>query len=167
MPAPSGQKKHIALYPGTFDGLTYGHLDLIRRGSHLFDRLHVAVAHNEAKHPIFSVEDRLAVLREVTVDLPNVDIDSFHGLTMDYAEKLGANYVIRGIRVVSDFEYELQMALMNRAINPRVQTLFMVPAVEHLFVSSSFVKELLMLGGDVSQFVPPATERLLRKKLMK
>jgi pantetheine-phosphate adenylyltransferase len=161
----SDRKPHIALYPGTFDGLTNGHLDIIRRGSGLFDHLHVAVAHNQEKSPIFSVQERLEILREETGDLPNVTITAFYGLTMDYAVKLGASYVIRGIRVVSDFEYELQMALMNRALNPRVETLFMVPAAEQLYVSSSLIKEVLLLGGDVAQFVPPSTERLLRKKL--
>lgn len=156
---------HIALYPGTFDGLTLGHLDIIRRGASLFDMLHVAVAHNEAKNPIFTIEERLDILREETADLPNVRISSFYGLTMTYAETLGASYVIRGIRAVSDFEYELQMALMNRALNSRVETLFMVPAADQLFVSSSLIKEVLLLGGEVSKFVPPSTERLLRQKL--
>ncbi|MCL5270637.1 MAG: pantetheine-phosphate adenylyltransferase [bacterium] len=160
-----GRKAHIALYPGTFDGLTYGHLDIIQRGSNLFDCLHVAVAHNEEKKPIFTVDERLEILRTETAHLPNVVVSTFLGLTMDYAEKLGANYVIRGIRAVSDFEYELQMALMNRALNPRVETLFMVPAAQQLFVSSSLIKEVLLLGGDVNQFVPPSTERMLRQKL--
>lgn len=161
---PAPKKEHIALYPGTFDGLTYGHLDIIQRGANLFDCLHVAVAHNEGKNPIFTVEERLEVLRAETEHLPNVVISSFFGLTMEYAEKLGANYVIRGIRAVSDFEYELQMALMNRALNNRVETLFMVPAAQQLFVSSSLIKEVLLLGGDVRQFVPPSTERMLRAK---
>ncbi len=160
----SADKEHRALYPGTFDGLTYGHLDIIRRGSKLFDRLTVAVAHNEDKNPIFTVEERIEILRTETRELPNVEIASFYGLTMDYAEKIGASYVIRGIRVVSDFEYELQMALMNRALNPRVETLFMVPAAEQLYVSSSLIKEVLLLGGDVSNFVPPSTEKLLRRR---
>jgi pantetheine-phosphate adenylyltransferase len=158
-------KKHIALYPGTFDGLTYGHLDIIQRGSSLFDRLIVGIAHNEEKNPLIAMEDRLTILREETVDLDNVEITSFYGLTMDYAERMGASYVIRGIRVISDFEYELQMALMNRVLNPRVETLFMVPAAEYLHVSSSLIKEVLLLGGDVSKFVPPSTERFLRARL--
>ena len=105
------------------------------------------------------------MLKEETGDLTNVEISSFHGLTMEYAERVGANHVIRGIRVVSDFEYEFQMALMNRALNPRVETLFMVPAAEHLFVSSSMIKEVLLLGGPVDKFVPPCTERFLRQRL--
>lgn len=158
-------KAHIALYPGTFDGLTYGHLDIIRRGARLCDQLYVAVAHNEEKSPLFTVEERLAILREETRDLGNVTVTSFFGLTMNFAEQIGANYVIRGIRVISDFEYELQMALMNRALNSRVDTLFMVPSSEYLHVSSSLIKEVLLLGGEIKQFVPPATERHLRDKL--
>ena len=165
MSIPPKDRQHIALYPGTFDGLTYGHMDIIERGAGLFDRLHVAVAHNEDKRPLFTVDERLDILREETGHLPNVVVESFHGLTMDHAVGIGASYVIRGIRVVSDFEYELQMALMNRALNNRVETLFMVPAAEHLFVSSSLIKEVLVLGGDVGRFVPPATEQLLRRKL--
>lgn len=159
------KKPHIALYPGTFDGLTYGHLDIIQRGSNLFDKLFVAVAHNEDKNPLFTVEERLAILNEETAQLDNVQITTFYGLTMDYAEDLGANYVIRGVRMLSDFEYELQMALMNRALNPRVETLFMVPSAKFLHVSSSLIKEVLLLGGDVKKFVPPSTERYLRSKL--
>jgi pantetheine-phosphate adenylyltransferase len=158
------KKNHIALYPGTFDGLTFGHLDIISRGAHLFDKLYVAVAHNEEKNPIFSIEQRLEILRAETGHLDNVAVTTFHGLTMTFAEQIGANYVIRGIRVVSDFEYELQMALMNRALNPRIETLFMFPAAEHLFVSSSLIKEVLLLGGDVRKFVPPTTERHLRAR---
>jgi pantetheine-phosphate adenylyltransferase len=152
------QKSHIALYPGTFDGLTWGHLDIIRRGAHLFDKLYVAVAQNNEKSPLLSAEERVAVLREETADLENVEVTAFIGLTMEYAEQLG-------IRVVSDFEAELQMALMNRALNPRVETLFMFPSAEYLYVSSSLIKEVLLLGGEVGKFVPPASERLLREKL--
>ena len=159
------QKSHIALYPGTFDGLTWGHLDIIRRGAHLFDKLYVAVAQNNEKSPLLSAEERVAVLREETADLENVEVTAFIGLTMEYAEQLGASHVIRGIRVVSDFEAELQMALMNRALNPRVETLFMFPSAEYLYVSSSLIKEVLLLGGEVGKFVPPASERLLREKL--
>ena len=161
----TNDKKHIALYPGTFDGLTYGHLDIIQRGSRLFDRLIVAIAHNEEKDPLIAMEDRLTVLREETANLNNVEITSFYGLTMDFAERMGAQYVIRGIRVVSDFEYELQMALMNRTLNPRVETLFMVPSAAFLHVSSSLIKEVVLLGGDVAKFVPPSTERFLRARL--
>lgn len=158
-------KNHIALYPGTFDGLTYGHLDIINRGAHLFDKLVVAVAHNDEKKPLFSIDERLDIIRSETGHIENLQVTTFTGLTMTFAEHIGANYVIRGLRVVSDFEYELQMALMNRALNPRVETLFMFPAPEHLFVSSSLIKEVLMMGGDVTKFVPPSTEHHLRKRL--
>jgi pantetheine-phosphate adenylyltransferase len=123
------------------------------------------VAVNTNKKPLFTLEERLEILREETADIPNIEISSFDGLTMDYADKIHADCVIRGIRVVSDFEYEFQMALMNRALNSRVESLFMPPAAEHLFISSSLIKEVLMLGGDVSRFVPPSTERHLRRKL--
>ena len=158
------EKKHIALYPGSFDGLTFGHLDIIERGARLFDLLLVAVARNEAKRPIFTVEERLEILRAETAHLENVRIHSFDGLTMDYAERMEASYVIRGIRVISDFEFELQMALMNRTLNPRVETLFMVPAAEHLYVSTTMIKEVLLLGGDVRRFVPETTETYLRTR---
>jgi pantetheine-phosphate adenylyltransferase len=155
----------IALYPGTFDSLTYGHLDIIQRASRLFKEIYVAVAHNEDKTPIFSVEERVTILREETAPMPNVRITSFYGLTVDYAEKIGAGCIIRGVRMISDFEYELQMALMNRFLHPRVETLFMIPAAQYLHVSSSLIKEVMILGGDVKKFVPPSTERCLRAKL--
>ena len=161
----NAQNEHIALYPGTFDGVTYGHLDIIRRGAKAFDRLVVAVAVNTSKQPLFSIEERVEILREETAGIPNMEITSFDGLTMKFAEQIQADCVIRGIRVVSDFEYEFQMALMNRALNARIETLFMPPAAEHLFISSSLIKDVLTLGGDVSQFVPPSTERHLRRKL--
>ncbi len=153
-----------ALYPGSFDGLSFGHLDIIRRGAALFDELIVAVARNEGKDPLLSVAERLAILKEETADLENVRVESFDGLTVDYAERIGARYVIRGIRVISDFEYELQMTLMNRMLNPRIETILLFPAAEHLYVSSSLIKEAVLLGGDVSRFVPPATQRVLNAK---
>lgn len=158
------EKTHIALYPGSFDVLTYGHLDIIERASSLFDRLHVAVAINKGKTPLFTIEERLEMLCAETGHLGNVKASAFDGLTVDYAVKLGANYVIRGLRVVSDFEDELQMALMNRSLDSRVETLFMVPAAEHLFVSSSLIKEIVQLGGDIDRFVPPTTKRMLLHK---
>jgi pantetheine-phosphate adenylyltransferase len=161
----SSTDQHLALYPGTFDGLTNGHLDIIRRASSLFDRLCVAIAHNEEKRPLFALEERMTMLREETAGLENVRIERFEGLTVEYATKIGARCIIRGIRVVSDFEYELQMAQMNRALNETVETIFMFPRVENLYVSSSLIKEVLALGGDVGRFVPPSTERMLRGKL--
>ncbi len=154
----------IALYPGTFDALTFGHLDIIKRGAKIFDRLIVAVACNEGKQPIFTAEERLEALRAETRGMENVEIAQFSGLTVEYARKIGARVIIRGLRVASDFEYELQMALMNRDMDSRVETLFLAPSAQTLFVSSSLVKEILLQGGDIGKFVPPATERMLRTK---
>jgi len=153
-----------ALYPGTFDALTYGHLDIITRGSQIFDKLVVAVATNEDKRPMFTVEERIEALRAEAGHLVNVEIGYFSGLTVDYAVKIGAKVIIRGLRVASDFEYELQMALMNRVMDSSIETLFLAPSAQTLFVSSSLVKEILLQGGDINRFVPPATERMLRKR---
>lgn len=153
-----------ALYPGTFDALTYGHLDIINRASRAFERVVVAIAHNEDKRPMFSVEERLESLRSEAGHLVNVDISYFTGLTVEYAIKIGARVILRGLRATSDFEYELQMAMMNRTMESRVETLFLVPSPQTFFVSSSLVKEILLQGGDISRFVPPATERMLRQK---
>lgn len=158
-------RPHLALYPGTFDGLTNGHLDIISRAASLFDEVCVAVAHNEEKRPLFTVEERMWMLREELRLLDNVTVTSFRGLTVDYALKIGARCIIRGVRVVSDFEYELQMAQMNRALNQHVETIFMFPRVENLYISTSLIKEILVLGGDISRFVPKSSEMLLRKRL--
>ena len=156
--------RHLALYPGTFDGLTNGHLDIIRRAANLFDRLCVAIAHNEEKEPLFTVEERLWMLEQETRAMENVSLATFRGLTVDYAVQIGAQCIIRGIRVVTDFEYELQMAQMNRALNQEVETIFMFPRVENLYISSSLIKEVLSLGGDIRRFVPTSTDRMLRHK---
>lgn len=153
-----------AVYPGTFDALTYGHLDIINRGARTFDRLVVAVAMNESKKPMFTVEERIEALKSEAGHLVNVEIDTFSGITVDYAIRLGARVIIRGLRAASDFEYELQMAMMNRTMDSRVETLFLAPSPQTFFVSSSLVKEILLQGGDISRFVPPATDRMLRKK---
>lgn len=155
---------NVAVYPGTFDALTYGHLDIINRGARAFDKLVVAVANNESKTPMFSVEERMEALRIEAGHLVNVEIDTFRGLTVEYAIKLGARVIIRGLRATSDFEYELQMAMMNRTMESRVETVFLAPSPQTFFVSSSLVKEILLQGGDISRFVPPATDRMLRKK---
>ena len=152
-----------ALYPGSFDALTYGHLDIIARGSRVFDKLIVAIAHNAEKNPVFSVEERLDALKSEMGHLVNVEITSFSGLTVDYAILIGAQIIIRGLRATSDFEYELQMAMMNRSMESRVETLFIAPSPDTFFVSSSLVKEILIRGGDIRKFVPPATDRMLRK----
>jgi len=154
-----------AVYPGTFDVLTNGHLDLIRRGSLLFSRLVVAVAENERKTPLFSMEERLENLRQVCADYPNVDIDAFEGLTVQYLRRVGATVIIRGLRFVSDFEFELQMALMNRSMAPEIETIFLAPAAEYSFLSSSLVRELATRGSDVSPYVPPAMAEALKRRL--
>ncbi len=153
-----------ALYPGTFDALTYGHLDIINRASRTFDQLTVAIAHNEDKAPMFTVEERLEALRAEAGHLVNVELVYFTGLTVDFAVKIGARVILRGLRAASDFEYELQMAMMNRTMEPRIETLFLAPSPQTFFVSSSLVKEILLRGGDISRFVPPATERMLRAR---
>lgn len=150
-----------AVYPGSFDPITNGHLDLIRRGTRLFDRIVIAVLENEGKSPLFNVAERIELLHASTADLPQVEIQSFSGLLVEFVEHVGANVVVRGLRAVSDFEYEFQMALMNRELSPQVETIFMMPAVEYAFVSSRLVKEVFRLGGDVSRLVPtPVLEKL-------
>lgn len=144
-----------AVYPGSFDPITNGHLDIIRRGTKMFDRVVVAILSNEGKQPLFSVDERIAILKQATSDLPTVEIQSFSGLLVKFMEEVGADVVVRGIRAVSDFEYEFQMALMNRTLAPRFETIFMMPAVEYTYVSSRLVKEVHRLGGDISLLVPP------------
>lgn len=154
----------MALYPGTFDALTYGHLDLINRAARTFDKLVVAVAKNITKTPMFTVEEREEAIRAEAGHLVNVEICAFSGLMVEYATSIGAKVVIRGLRAASDFEYELQMAMMNRQLEPRTETLFLAPSPQTFFVSSSLVKDVLLQGGDISKFVPPSTERMLREK---
>lgn len=153
------------LYPGSFDGLTLGHLDLIRRSRRLFDRLVVGVANNSRKVPLFSIDERVELLRECTADLPNVDVIRLEGLTVAKAKELGAQFILRGLRAVSDFEFELQLAIMNHQLQPSVETIFLAPAPEYIFLSSSMVKEVWVLGGDVSKFVPAPIERAFAAKL--
>ncbi len=154
-----------AVYPGSFDVLTYGHLDLIRRAAALFDHLIVAVAQNDRKKPLFSLEERLEHLRAVTADLPNVSIDSFEGLTVDYLARSGATVIVRGLRFVSDFEFELQMAMMNRSMAPAIETIFLAPSSDYSFLSSSLVREVASRGKDVSAYVPPEVHLALQRKL--
>lgn len=154
----------VAVYPGSFDPITYGHLDLIARGARLFDSLVVAILRNEHKKPLFSVSERIAMLKEVLGDeYPNVAIDSFDGLLVDFAEKCGATVILRGIRAISDYEYELQMALMNRRLHPAVETVFLMAGEAYSFVSSRLVKEIFSLGGNISGLVPPSVEMRLRE----
>jgi pantetheine-phosphate adenylyltransferase len=157
--------KGIAIYPGSFDPPTNGHLDLIQRGSKMFEELVVAVLRNSEKSPMFSLPERLEMLREITVDLSNVRIDTFDGLMVEYAKSIDAMCVLRGIRAISDYEYELQMALMNRKLEPTLETVFMMPAVKYSYVSSRLVREVAQAGGPVSELVPDAVEQKLRAKL--
>jgi len=152
------------IYPGSFDPLTNGHLDIVHRAARLFDKVIVAVAKNESKNPLFSMSDRLGLVRQSVTELPNVEVDSFEGLLVEYVEANGGQAVIRGLRAVSDFEFEFQLALMNRKLNERVETIFMMPKDTYTFLSSRIVKEIARLGGDVQSFVPPAVVKALRKK---
>jgi pantetheine-phosphate adenylyltransferase len=154
----------IAVYPGSFDPVTNGHLDLIERGSKIFSRLFVAVLRNQDKDPMFEIEERLEMLRQTTSAWTNVEVDSFHGLLADYARRKEARVILRGIRAVSDYEYELQMALMNRKLAPQVETVFMLPAEAYSFLSSRLVREVARLGGSLRGLVPPPVEERLKNK---
>jgi pantetheine-phosphate adenylyltransferase len=156
----------LAIYPGSFDPVTNGHLDLIERAAKIFKHLVVAVLRNAEKAPLFSLPERLEMLREVSGSFPNVEVDSFDGLLTDYARRRQAQVLLRGIRAVSDYEYELQMAMINRRLEPELETVFMVPAVSYSFVSSRLVREIARLGGPVAGLVPPSVERRLRAKYM-
>jgi pantetheine-phosphate adenylyltransferase len=156
-----------AIYPGSFDPITNGHLDLVQRGSRLFGRLIVSILRNETKEPLFSVEERMEMLREVVHVYPNVEVDSFDGLLVDYAADHQATVLLRGIRAISDYEYELQMALMNRRLKPGIETLFMMSNEAYSFISSRLVKEVFSLGGSISGLVPPSVEERLHRRLSK
>ncbi len=153
-----------AVYPGTFDPLTRGHEDLVRRAANLFDQVVVGVAHSQAKKPFFTVEERVEIAREVLGHYPNVQVKSFGGLLKDFVRQENARVIVRGLRAVSDFEYEFQMAGMNRYLLPEVETLFMTPSDQYQFISGTIVREIAILGGDVSKFVFPSVERWLVKK---
>ncbi len=155
----------VAIYPGSFDPITSGHLDLIERGSRLFGRLIVAILQNEAKSALFTVSERMEMLNEAIAPYPNVEVDHFAGLLADYAVKKGARGILRGIRAISDYEYELQMALMNHRLQPRIETIFLPAGEQYSFVSSRLVKEVFTLGGDISGLVPAGVERRMRAKL--
>jgi len=157
-------KQVIAIYPGSFDPLTNGHLDLIERGSEIFDDLVVAILRNAEKSPLFSLGERRAMLEAMTERFRNVRVDTFDGLTVDYAVKVGAKAILRGIRALSDYEYELQMALMNRRLQPGLETVFMLPAEEYSYVSSRLVKEVFQLGAQIKDLVPPLVEQRMREK---
>ena len=155
----------VAVYPGSFDPITNGHLDLIERGSKIFDELIVAVLRNPEKDPLFTVEERMEMLREAAHHCPNVSVDSFHGLLVDYAVRKQVRVILRGIRAISDFENEMTMALMNRKLDQNLETVFMMPAVSYSFLSSRLVREIVRFGGDVRGLVPPLVEARLRAKV--
>jgi len=154
-----------ALYPGTFDPPTNGHLDLIQRGARIFDRLTVAILVNPVKNPLFTVEERVEMIEEVAVPLGNVSVATFDGLMVEFARQQGASAVLRGIRAISDYEHEFQMALMNRRLAPEIETVFLQPAGRYSFVSSRMVKEVFSFGGDVTGLVPPNVLRRLRARI--
>lgn len=154
------------IYPGSFDPLTNGHLDVLQRATKLFDRVIIAVAQSESKNPLFSLSERLELVAGCVKHLPNVEADSFDGLLVNYVEKRSAQAIIRGLRAVSDFEFEFQLALMNRKLDERVETIFMMPKDTYTFLSSRIVKEIARLGGDVSSFVPPLVRKALMEKML-
>lgn len=163
-PTPTATTPRVAVFPGSFDPLTNGHVDIIERGSRIFDRIIVSVLVNAAKTPLFSVEERVAIIREVFRDQPKVEVDTFGGLLVSYAGRKGATAIVRGLRAVSDFEYEFQMALMNRRLDHTLETVFLMPAEQYTYTSSRLIKEVFMLGGEVSGLVPSVVEDRLRKK---
>jgi pantetheine-phosphate adenylyltransferase len=158
-------KPVIAICPGSFDPVTNGHLDLIERAAKIFDKLIVSVLRNQEKEPLFDLEERLEMLREVLRAYPNVEVDSFAGLLMEYARQKQARVILRGIRAVSDYEYELQMALMNRKLEPQVETVFMLPGEAYSYLSSRLVREVARLGGSLKGLVPAIVEERLRVKI--
>lgn len=153
-----------AVYAGSFDPVTYGHLDIIERSSRMVDELVVAVLNNNAKNPLFSVDERVSMLKEMTGSLPNVEVDFFDGLLVDYAREIGATILVRGLRAVTDFEYELQIAQTNHVVNPFLDTIFLVTNLEYSYLSSTIVKEFASYGGDISHFVPPQLAERIYKK---
>ncbi len=158
-------KKVTAIYPGSFDPPTNGHLDLIHRGSRIFDQLIVAILRNPDKTPLFSVGDRKRMLEDLTANIKNVSVETFDGLTVEFAAKVNAGAMLRGIRALSDYEYELQIAMMNRKLSPELETVFMMPAEQYSYLSSRLVREAAKLGGDVSTLVPELVEQRLKEKL--
>src|SRR5947207_12060598 len=155
----------LAVYPGSFDPLTNGHVDIISRGARLFDRIVVAMLVNAEKKPLFSMEERVEIARAVFLNQPNVEVDTFDGLLVDYVERRKAQVIVRGLRAVSDFEFEFQMALMNQRLNPNIETVFMMPAEQYTYISSRLIKEVFTLGGRVHGLVPQMVEQRLRQNV--
>ena len=158
---------NAAMYPGSFDPVTYGHLDIIRRAAAMCDHLFVAVLNNPAKNPLFTVEERKEMIREALKDVPNLTVCSFSGLTIDFAKELGAHVIVRGLRAVTDFEYELQMAQTNRKMAPDIDTVFLTTGLEYAYLSSSITKEVARFGGDISAFVPDFVAEKIMNKIRK
>ncbi|MBI4335476.1 MAG: pantetheine-phosphate adenylyltransferase [Candidatus Omnitrophica bacterium] len=156
-----------AVYPGSFDPITYGHIDIIKRAAVIFDEVIVAVAHNTEKRPLFSVAERVAMLKKATAGIKNVKVDDFDALAVDYVKKHGIRVIIRGLRMISDFEYEFQMALTNRKLNKHIETIFMMPSESYSYVSSKLIKEAAALGANLREFVPSFVEKGLLKKIKK
>ena len=155
----------LAVYPGSFDPLTNGHVDIISRGARMFDRIVVAILVNAEKAPMFTMAERVEIARAVFANLPNVEVDTFEGLLVDYVERRNAQVIVRGLRAVSDFEFEFQMALMNRRLNGNIETVFMMPAEQYSYISSRLIKEVFALGGRVHGLVPDMVEERLRAKV--
>ena len=155
----------IAVYPGSFDPVTYGHLDIIQRSGKLFDKVIVRVLHNYAKSPLFSVEERVNILEKVTQGMPNIEIRPFSGLSVEFVHECGANVIVRGLRAITDFEYELQMAQTNRVLAPDVDTVFLTTSLEYAYLSSTTVKEVASFDGDISKFLPPFVAEEVKKRL--
>ncbi len=162
--APTGR---TAIYPGTFDPITYGHMDIIERAVEIFDQVIVSLGRNPEKDPLFTLDERLAMITEAVSDLPGVQVDTFTGLVVRHAQEIGADALIRGLRAVSDFEYEFQMALVNRRLAPEIITVFLMPNEKFTYLNSKIVREVASLGGDVGRFVPPPVEERLRRVLGK
>lgn len=158
--------KNIAIYPGSFDPITYGHIDLIKRALRIFDEVIIAVAHNPEKGVLFSVKERIEMIKKVTATLKGVRVEDFDGLLLDYVKKKGGSVIIRGLRMISDFEYEFQMALTNRKLDNSIETIFMMPSESFSYLSSRLIKEVVALGADVKEFVPPFVEKKLKNKLL-
>ncbi|MXY24616.1 MAG: pantetheine-phosphate adenylyltransferase [Acidobacteria bacterium] len=161
----SRRRPRLAVYPGSFDPLTNGHVDIIQRGARLFDRIVIAILVNLDKSPLFSIDERVEIAREVFRDQPAVEVETFNGLLVDYAERRGADVIVRGLRAISDFEYEMQMALMNRHLRQSIETVFMMPDERYTYLSSRLAREVFALGGSISGLVPQVVEQRLRQKV--